>query len=958
MGTVYLAEQSRPIRRSVALKVIKPGMDTAQVLSRFANERQALAVMDHPHIARILDAGSTRQGRPYFVMEHIDGEPITRYCDSKRTPVVQRLELFCAVCLAVEHAHRQGVIHRDLKPSNILVKEQDGTLVPKIIDFGIAKATDHRAVGDTLVTQYGQMLGTPEYASPEQANMESRAILATSDIYSLGVILYELLTGSLPFDAERIRRFGLIELLRVIREEEAPSLSRMLNMAGTAITDIANCRQVDVPTLRRLADSNLNSIALKALEKAPARRYASAEEFAKDIRRYLERAPVHASPPGPIVRARKFLRRYKFALLGNDKSSGSTVDGTAAPHPSSDYSSKIPIVLGEFTNNTGEAVFDRKVRQMLAAEVGRFPRLKLLTDASIVEVLESMRLSRNTRLTPDVASEICERTGSAAAVEGWILSLGGKYVLGLRATSSAGEVLHEEQSAAGKQADVFKALVRIAERFSLRASELLAGVDKAPSLPVEVTTNSRDAWRSYSAAMKAYQSKAQSSEIVSLLNHAIEADPKFAMAYAMLGRTQADLGEPERAAANVTRAYELRNQVSDRETFFITFTYHRQETRNLELCRQVLESWTHKYPQDLYPHGFLSGFTSPGTGRYQRAIEAGLKAIELDPNFAIGYENVAFAYLYLDRVGEAATLLEKAAARHIEMVQLAMVRYFISFLRSDSAGMETVRTERSARFEGQGWFEHQEAMTSAYQGRIREANRLSARSAILAGQAGLAGRVAAFQGTAALWNALFGLKADAERASLATLASFRSRDTDYGPAIALALCNRNEEVLAIIAELERSYPNDTSVQFSYLPVLRCLHALNQGSPSQALEMTQVAIPYELAVPGTAYFTGSSFVGALYPIYVRGLAHSRMGQHREAAAEFQKMLDHLGILLNDPIGPLARLQLARALSACGDQANSVANYTTLLEIWRHSDADNPVIREARAEFAQLTNISAQ
>jgi serine/threonine protein kinase len=958
MGTVYLAEQNRPIRRLVALKVVKPGMDTAQVLSRFANERQALAVMDHPNIARIFDAGSTRRGRPYFVMEYIEGEPVTRYCDRKKMSVGKRLELFCAVCLAVEHAHRQGVIHRDLKPSNILVKDQEGAPVPKIIDFGIAKATDQRALDDTLVTQFGQMLGTPEYASPEQANMESGAILATSDIYSLGVILYELLTGSLPFDAERIRRLGLIEVLRVIREEEAPSLTRMLNMAGTAITDIAARRQVDVPTLRRLADGDLNSIALKALEKAPVQRYASAEEFAKDIRRYLERAPVQASSPGPFVRARKFLQRYKSALLTPATSSGSRIESTDAAAQSSASSSKVPIVLGGVANNTGETAFDGKVRQMIAAEVGKFSRLKLQTDVRMKEVLQSMRLSGDATLTFDVAADICERTGSAAFLEGWISRLGGRYVLGLRATSATGEVLHEEQSAEAKQADVFKALVRMAEKFGIRAGELLTDIKREPSLPSDVTTSSRDAWRSYSAAMKAYQTKAQSAEIVSLLNRAIEEDPNFAMAYAMLGRTQADLGEPELAAVNVTRAYELRNQVSDRESLFITFTYHRQMTRNLELCRQVLESWSHKYPQDLYPHGFLSGFTSPGTGRYQRAIEAGLKAIELDPNFAIGYENVAFAYLYLDRPGEAAALLERAAGRRIEVVQLSIVRYFISFLRNDRADMERVMTERRARFEGQGWFEHQEAMTLAYEGRIREANRLSARSLILARQAGLAGRAAAFQGAAALWNALFGHKTEAKRASSATLASFRSRDTDYGPAVAMALCNRHEEVLAIIAELERSYPEDTCVQFSYLPVLHCLAALSRGNPSQALEMTQAAIPYDFAVPGTAYFTGSSFFGALYPVYARGLAQSRMGQYREAAAEFQKILGHPGIMLNDPVGPLAHLQLARALSAVGDQVEAVAIYTKLLEIWRHADADSPVLQEARAEFAQLTNSSSQ
>src|SRR5580658_8486385 len=252
MGTVYLAEQREPIRRRVALKVVKLGMDTGQVLARFANERQALAMMDHPNIARILDAGATPKGRPYFVMEYIEGVPITQYCDRNRIAIGQRLEIFLAVCRAVQHAHQKGVIHRDLKPSNVLVMEQEGAPVPKVIDFGIAKATDRWAVENTLLTQFGQMVGTPEYASPEQAEVMTGDVDETSDVYSLGVLLYELLIGAVPFDAARMRRAGLAEMLRIIREEEAPALPRKLTAIGGAATSIAAHRQTDPASLRRL----------------------------------------------------------------------------------------------------------------------------------------------------------------------------------------------------------------------------------------------------------------------------------------------------------------------------------------------------------------------------------------------------------------------------------------------------------------------------------------------------------------------------------------------------------------------------------------------------------------------------------------------------------------------------------------------------------------------------------
>jgi non-specific serine/threonine protein kinase/serine/threonine-protein kinase len=330
MGTVYRAEQTAPIRRTVALKVVKSGMDSSHVLSRFAYERQALAMMDHPHIARVFDANVTRQGRPFFVMEYVDGIPITKYCDDRRLNTAERLKLFLPICEAVQHAHQKGIIHRDLKPTNVLVEEIDGRPIAKVIDFGIAKAVDQGGADDPMLTQLGQFVGTPEYMSPEQADPLNQTVDATSDVYSLGVMLYELLVGAVPFDSSTMRKGGLAEILRVIREDEAPTLHSRLTGLGHTAAEIAQMRGTGLLALRKELAGDLNWIAMKAVEKERQRRYATAADLAADIHRYLENRPVLASPPSRRYRARKFVRRNRLPVLAASVAAAALIVGFAA----------------------------------------------------------------------------------------------------------------------------------------------------------------------------------------------------------------------------------------------------------------------------------------------------------------------------------------------------------------------------------------------------------------------------------------------------------------------------------------------------------------------------------------------------------------------------------------------------------------------------------------------------
>jgi serine/threonine protein kinase len=312
MGVIYEAEQERPVRRRVALKVIKLGMDTAQVIARFESERQALALMNHPNIARVYEAGATEEGRPFFAMEYVRGVPIHDYANRNRLDTRERLELFIQVCEGVQHAHQKGIIHRDLKPSNVLVTDEDGRRVPKIIDFGVAKATaSQRLTEKTLFTEMGQLIGTPEYMSPEQAEMTGVDIDTRTDVYLLGVLLYELLTGELPFDTGELRRVGFDEFRRKVLEEDPPRPSTRFTRADEPTQRRAAERRVDLPALSRQLRGDLDWITMKALEKDRARRYASASELAADVRRFLQHEPVLASPPGNLYRLRKFARRHK-----------------------------------------------------------------------------------------------------------------------------------------------------------------------------------------------------------------------------------------------------------------------------------------------------------------------------------------------------------------------------------------------------------------------------------------------------------------------------------------------------------------------------------------------------------------------------------------------------------------------------------------------------------------------
>jgi len=610
---------------------------------------------------------------------------------------------------------------------------------------------------------------------------------------------------------------------------------------------------------------------------------------------------------------------------------------------------KDTLVLADFANSTGDPVFDDTLRQGLAVQLEQSPFLSLLSEDRIQQTLRLMGRRADAPLTPETAREICARTGSAVLVEGSIARLGSQYVLGLRARKCrAGEVLDEEQAQAAKKEDILNALSQVAGRFRARVGESLATIQQHDLPLAEATTPSLEALEAYSAAWKVHFSSGAIAALP-LFRRATEMDPDFAMAHAALGRMYADLDESDLSAASTTRAWQLRNRANDRERFFITAGYDILVTGNLEAARENCEAWAQTYPRDALPHIMLSGYINKVPGHYEKALAEARKAIQLNPDFAVGYYNLAVNNVYLDHLAEAEDALGRAAGRALEIDEFLMLGYDLAFLKGDRAGMEEQAARARSRSGGENWISNHEAFALAYSGQLQQARSASRRAIDQAQQAGQPERAALWEAGAAVREALFGNALEARQRGPAALELSKDRETEYGAAFALALSQDSSRAQALANDLEKRFPEDTAVRFSYLPTVHALLALNRGEPARAIDLLQTGIPYDLGAPRSSIH---ALFGALYPVYVRGEAYLAAHQAAEAAAEFQKILDHRGIVVSDPIGALARLQKARAFALSGDMTRAKAAYQDFLTLWKDADQDIPILRQAKAEYTRL------